>query len=83
VTLDTPRSATLRPWTENGYVLPPTVSLPSPQVTPMPNATAELLIVTVPDGAGSAAIATENIATQPNANSHFGVNFFNILDLRK
>src|SRR5664279_2170051 len=79
VMLEIPRSATLRPSTENGYVLPPNVSVPSPQLTPTPKATALLDSFTVPEGAGSAAIApVDNTATQPNANNHFEVSFFNI-----
>src|SRR6266550_4174822 len=80
---DTPRSATLRPSTENGYALPPKVNVPSPQVTPTPTATALLVNLTVPDGAGSAAIATENIARQPNATSQLDVHFLIIAFLLK
>jgi hypothetical protein len=36
------------------------------------------VIVTVPDGGGSAAIAVEKTTAQPSANSHFEVNFFSI-----
>jgi hypothetical protein len=39
--------------------------------------------LTVPDGGGSAAIATENTARQPNANSHFEVNILIIANLLK
>jgi hypothetical protein len=49
----------------------------------MPTATALLVSLTVPDGAGSAAIAIVNTARQPNATSHFDVNFFNIAFLLK
>src|ERR1700682_1316173 len=80
---ETPRSATLRPSTENGYALPPKVNVPSPQVTPTPMATALLVNLTVPDGAGSAAIATENIARQPNATSQLDVHFLIIAILLK
>jgi hypothetical protein len=65
------------------YVFPPKVNVPSPQVTPTPTAIDLLVNLTVPDGGGSAAIATENTARQPNANSHFEVNILIIANLLK
>src|SRR5450631_2062560 len=76
---ETPRSRTLRPSTENAYVFPPNVSVPSPQLTPTPMATALLFILTVPDGGGSAAMVTGNTARQPNATSQFKVHFLIIV----
>src|SRR6185369_7224934 len=79
VTSDTPRSRRPRPSTENGYALPPKVSVPSPHVTPMPTAMDLLVSLTVPDGAGSAAIAIENTARQASDSSHFKFHFMFIL----
>ncbi len=44
----------------------------------MPIATALLVSFTVPEGGGSAAIASVNTAMQLNATSHFEVICFNI-----
>src|SRR5206468_5026351 len=58
LTLETPRSRTLSPFTEKVCVLPLYWSLPSPQLTPTPRATDLLSTVTAAEGFSPAAVAT-------------------------
>src|SRR3989442_1742069 len=63
-----PTSATLRPLMVNEWSLPWYVSLPSPQVTPMPTATDLLSMETFPEGV-SCAPAVTAISITPTMNT--------------